>query len=78
MSALVVLSKFRAGDKVRVEAKGDFYGFIDGWPGVVAAVGPKPANACHSQIPEGYACVEVERDGTKQFLVPFDELVFSF
>jgi hypothetical protein len=69
---MAAMSKFRAGDKVAIEARDEFYAYVDGWRGMVAAIGPKEANACHSQVPEGYAAVEVE--GARVFLVPFDQL----
>ena len=71
---VALLSKFRAGDRVRIDARSEFYAYVDGWCGIVCAVGPKEANAVHSQVPEGY-CV-VECDG-RVFLVPHDELAFD-
>jgi hypothetical protein len=70
-----LLSKFRAGDKVRIDAREQFYAYVDGWRGMVAAVGPKEPNACHSQVPEGYCAVECE--GGRVFLVPHDQLAFD-
>lgn len=70
-----VLSQFRAGDKVLIAARDEFYAYVDGWRGRVAVVGPKAPNPCHSQVPEGFALVEViDAEGAKQMLVPFDQL----
>jgi hypothetical protein len=71
---VALLSKFRTGDRVRIDATGEFYAYIDGWRGIVCAVGPRAANAVHSQVPEGYCAVEC--DG-RVFLVPHDELAFD-
>jgi hypothetical protein len=69
-------SRFRAGDKVVIESRGEFYAYVDGWVGRVVAVGPKQPNACHSQIPEGYILVEIDRGGDTplQLPVPYDHL----
>lgn len=72
---VALLSKFRAGDKVRVQAKDGFYEYIDGWRARVFAVGPKPATSYHMQVPEGYCAVETD-DG-KTFLIPHDQLAFD-
>lgn len=72
---VAVLSRFRAGDCVRIEARGEFYAFVDGERGRVIAVGPKAPNGVHSQIPEGYCAVEAS--DARIFLVPHDELVFD-
>ncbi len=72
---------FRAGDKVIIESRGEFYAYVDGWVGRVAVIGPAQPNACHSQVPGGHAIVEVERpDGetTLQLTVPFDHLRLTF
>jgi hypothetical protein len=71
---VTLLSRFRQGDTVRVNAKDAFYEHIDGWRARVVAVGPKDPNAVHSQVPEGYCAVET--DG-RVFLVPHDELQFD-
>lgn len=70
------MSMFRAGDKVVIESRGEFYGYVDGWIGRVAVIGPAAPNACHSQVPGGHAIVEIERDDdtTLQLTVPFDHL----
>jgi hypothetical protein len=72
---VALLSKFRRGDKVRIDAKGEFYAYVDGERGRVCAVGPHEANAVHSQVPGGYCAVECE--GGRVFLVPHDELAFD-
>ncbi|RQQ20799.1 hypothetical protein DF107_05805 [Burkholderia stagnalis] len=73
MAAL--LSRFRAGDRVRVDARDEFYAFIDGWRATVIAHGPRAANPVHSQVPDGYCAIEAE--GGKIFLVPHDQLAFD-
>lgn len=70
-----ILSQFRAGDKVRIDAKTEFYSFIDGERGRVVAVGPKDPNPVHSQVPGGYCAVEASEG--RVFLVPFDQLRLS-
>jgi hypothetical protein len=72
---VALLSKFRTGDRVRVDARTEFYAFIDGWRAIVMAVGPRAANAVHSQVPEGYCAIEA--DEGRVFLVPHDELAFD-
>lgn len=69
------LSQFRAGDKVRIEARGEFYAFIDGERGRVVAVGPKEPNAVHSHVPGGYCAIEASEG--RVFLVPHNELAFD-
>ncbi|WP_253044781.1 hypothetical protein [Paraburkholderia fungorum] len=72
---MVIMSQFRPGDRVLIAATDEFLAHVDGWRGRVAVVGPKQPNACHSQVPEGFALVEViDGDGAKQFYVPFDQL----
>lgn len=72
------LSQFRTGDAVLIEARDEFYGYVDGWKGRVVAVGPKPSNACHYQVPGGHAIVEIEKgEGPLHLLVPFDQLRLS-
>ncbi|PMS38859.1 hypothetical protein C0Z20_00945 [Trinickia symbiotica] len=70
---------FRTGDRVVIEASEEFYAYVDGWQGRIAVLGPKAPNACHSQVPAGYALVECERgeDTPAQLLVPFDQLRLS-
>lgn len=72
---VALLSRFRRGDKVRIDARGEFYAFVDGWRAIVVAVGPANPNPVHSQVPEGYCAVEA--DGGRVLLVPHDELAFD-
>ncbi|WP_284894796.1 hypothetical protein [Burkholderia sp. lyk4-R2A-23] len=72
---VALLSKFRSGDRVRIDANSEFYSYIDGWRAIVMAVGPRAANSVHSQVPEGYCAIEAG-DG-QVFLVPHDELAFD-
>lgn len=74
MHASLSLSRFRTGDKVRIDARDAFYAEIDGERGRVVAVGPKEPNAVHSQVPGGYCAVESEG---RVFLVPHNELTFD-
>ncbi|MGF6978202.1 hypothetical protein QFZ94_006717 [Paraburkholderia sp. JPY465] len=59
---VALLSKFRTGDRVRIDATGELYAYIDGWRGIVCAVGPRPANAVHSQVLEGIAPSNARRE----------------
>ncbi|RQQ65555.1 hypothetical protein [Burkholderia stagnalis] len=72
---VALLSKFRPGDRVRIDARDEFYAYIDGWRATVIAVGPRNPNPVHSQVPEGYCAVEAE--GGRIFLVPHDQLTFD-
>jgi hypothetical protein len=72
---VALLSRFRRGDAVRIDAREEFYAYVDGWRGRVVAVGPCAPNAVHSQVPEGYCAVECE--GGKVLLVPHDQLAFD-
>ncbi|WP_042301743.1 hypothetical protein [Paraburkholderia kururiensis] len=76
---VALLSKFRRGDRVRIDATDETLSEVDGWRGRVAVIGPADACGAHSQVPEGYALVEVERDGDAplQFWVPLDQLAFD-
>lgn len=75
---VAVLSKFRTGDTVVVDATEEFYSGVDGWRGRVIAVGPKAPTAVHSQVPEGYCAIEVQTDAaTGVLLVPHDQLRLS-
>lgn len=74
---VALLSKFRAGDKVRIDASDDFYAYVDGWRARVVAVGPKDPNAVHSQVPEGYCVVEAGGNEPLILLVPHDQLAFD-
>jgi ribosomal protein L21E len=60
------INTFRAGDKVIVTAKDDFYAFIDGWRGRVGS---------SEGIPGGHVRVECIDEGIdKQFIVPVDQV----
>jgi hypothetical protein len=72
---VALLSKFRTGDKVRIDATDEFYAYVDGWRAVVVAVGPKEPNPVHSQVPEGYCAIEAP--GGLMLLVPHDQLAFD-
>ncbi|HDR9355049.1 TPA: hypothetical protein QDB44_000885 [Burkholderia vietnamiensis] len=78
MRGAFIGSRFRTGDNVRIDARGEFYAYCDGWRGKVAQVGPKDANACHCQIPGGHALVEVANgDAPLHLIVPDNELAFD-
>lgn len=72
---VALISKFRKGDRVRVDARDEFYAFIDGWRATVSAIGPAEANAVHSQVPGGY-CAVCDAEG-RVFLVVYDQLAFD-
>ncbi|MFX1803515.1 hypothetical protein PWR66_07665 [Paraburkholderia sp. A1RO-5] len=72
---VALLSKFRKGDRVRVDARDEFYAFIDGQRAIVSAIGPAEANTVHSQVPGGY-CAVCDAEG-RVFLVPHDQLAFD-
>lgn len=69
---VAVLATFRPGDRVIVEAREEFFSYIDGWRARVAVVGPAEASKANYQVPGGYALIEADQGGT--FLVPFDQL----
>lgn len=74
------INTFRAGDRVMVTAKDEFYAYIDGWCGRVLAVGPAKPNPVHSQVPEGHCAVSTDgrKDGERcVFLVPVDQLALT-
>jgi hypothetical protein len=72
---VALLSKFRKGDRVRVDARDEFFAFIDGERAIVAAVGPAEPNAVHCSVPGGY-CAICDAAG-RTFLVPQDQLWFD-
>lgn len=72
---VALLSKFRTGDRVRVDARDEFYAFIDGWRAIVSAVGPRAPTPVHPEVAEGY-CAICDAEG-RLFLVPHDQLAFD-
>lgn len=63
----MLLNTFRAGDRVMVTAKDDFYAFIDGWRGRVGS---------SEGVPGGHVAVEMVDEGIdKRFIVPADQVV---
>lgn len=62
----MIASDLRVGDSVLIQAKSDFFAFVDGWHGVFTGWN------------NGLAVVRCARpDGIKTFFVPPDQLVLS-